>query len=39
MTTLHRTASGATVAFSKGAVEQVLASCDRDLLRDGVRPR
>ena len=35
MTTLHRTAAGATVAFSKGAFEQLLASCDR-ILRDGV---
>jgi Ca2+-transporting ATPase len=34
MTTLHSSPQGGLIAFSKGAVDQVLASCDR-LLRDG----
>ena len=34
MTTLHRSPAGVTVAYSKGAVDQLLASCDRTV-RDG----
>ena len=38
MTTLHRWPDGSLVAYSKGAVEQVLASCDRTLGHGGELP-
>ena len=38
MTTLHTTASGAAVAYSKGAADEVLAGCTSQLRADGGGP-